>query len=156
MVRFKNRWILVEFLPAPGDPEPTRGAVELTGKHVWAALRQSVIAHFGDTGWGAVGASLSVKYFSPTTNLCIVRVAREPYRIAWAAATLLSSIEGRPCIPNVVHVSGTIKHAQLAAIEHNRTVIARYRAKANTPAAYQDSYASYLETSTQEIESLQD
>ena len=48
----------------------------------------------------------AVKYFSPTTNLCIVRVAREPYRIAWAAATLLSSIEGRPCIPNVVHVSG--------------------------------------------------
>jgi ribonuclease P/MRP protein subunit POP5 len=28
---------------------------------------------------------------------------------------------------------GTIKHAQLAAIEHNRKVIARYRARAKTP-----------------------
>lgn len=30
---------------------------------------------------------------------------------------------------------GTIKHAQLAAIAHNREVIARYRAKAKTPGA---------------------
>lgn len=73
--------------------------------------------------------------------------------------------------------TGTIKHAQLAAIAHNREVIARYRARAMTPgecnsllakgatvligigiiaAGYRDSYERYLETSTTEIELLQD
>ncbi|KAA1467207.1 hypothetical protein DENSPDRAFT_832205 [Dentipellis sp. KUC8613] len=155
MVRFKNRWLLVEFLP-PSSAGTNRPPAELTGKQIYAALRQSVIAHFGDVGWGAVGASLNVKYFSPTTGLCIIRVARDPYRTAWGALTLLTSIDGWTCVPNVIHVSGTIKHAQLAAIEHNRIVVARYRARAHTPAGYKDSYADYLEQSTQELQSLRD
>ncbi|VDC04956.1 unnamed protein product [Peniophora sp. CBMAI 1063] len=152
MVRFKNRWILVEFL-TPSNAEPTR---ELSGQAIFSALRESVVTNFGDVGWGAVGASLSVKYFSPTTNLCIIRVGRDPHRIAWAAAALLTSIDGRQVIPNVVHVSGTIKHTQFAAIEHNRVIIAKFRAKAKTPAGYQDSYSQFLETSTREISALQD
>lgn len=93
-----------------------------------------------------------VKYFSPKTNLCIIRVARDPHKIAWASVTLMTAVDGRRCIPHVVHVSGmpwdfpsvyaawthgddegTIKQAQLAAIRHNREVVARYRARAKTP-----------------------
>ena len=65
--------------------------------------------------------------------MCIIRVARDQHRIAWAALTLLSAIDGQRYLPHVVHVSGTIKQAQLAAIRHNREVIARYRAQARTP-----------------------
>jgi len=114
------------------------------------------VANFGDTGWGAVGMSLTVKYFSPTTNLCIVRVARDHHRIAWGAVTLLTLIDDVRVIPHVVHVSGTIKHAQLSAIAHNREVIAQFRAKTKNPALYQDSYDDYLAQSTREIEALQD
>ena len=78
---------------------------------------------------------------------------------------------------NFVHI-GTIKQAQLAAIRHNREVVARYRARAKTPGAlkltlqtfpnvvidvnapnaagYQDSYEEFLQKSTEEIEGLQD
>jgi len=150
MVRFKNRWILVEFLPLP---YPNKQSAVLNPKQIYAALKQSVIVNFGNTGWGAVGSSLNVKYFSPATNICIIRVARDPYRIAWGAVTYLSSIDGQRYIPNVVHVSGTIKHAQLAAIKHNREVVARYRARSDT---YLNSYEEYLTKSTAEIESLQD
>ncbi|KAF9650246.1 hypothetical protein BDM02DRAFT_1499067 [Thelephora ganbajun] len=150
MVRFKNRWILVEFLPLP---YPNRQSTALNSKQIYAALKQSVIVNFGDAGWGAVGNSLNVKYFSPATNICIIRVARDPYRIAWGAVTCLSSMDGQKYIPNVVHVSGTIKHAQLAAIKHNREVIARYRARSEIGA---NSYEEYLTKSTAEIESLQD
>ncbi|KAH9918901.1 uncharacterized protein BXZ73DRAFT_92128 [Epithele typhae] len=159
MVRFKNRWLLVEFLPMPTHTpgrEPRAAAEEFTSKQIWVALKQSVLTHFGDTGWGAVGSSLTVKYFSPKTNLCIIRVAREPHKIAWASVTLVTAVDGRRCVPHVVHVSGTIKQAQLAAIRHNREVVARYRARANVPVGYQDSYEEYLRTSAQEIEGLQD
>ncbi|KAG6906968.1 hypothetical protein DXG01_011165 [Tephrocybe rancida] len=170
MVRFKNRWLLVELIPVgSGTPAP------IEGKHIWGAIKQSVISNFGDTGWGSVGLSLTVKYYSPTTNICIIRVARDHHKIAWGSVTLLTSIEGTRYIPNVLHLSGdplsslmdhlcsdapskigTIKHAQLAAIEHNREIVARHRAQAKTPVAYQDSFETYLESSTIEISALRD
>lgn len=127
-------------------------------KQLYSAVRQSVISNFGDTGWGTVGMSLTIKYFSPTTNICIVRVARDQHKLAWGAITLLTSVSGVRIIPNVVHVSGTIKHTQLAAIKHNREIISRFRARAKNPAAYhaQDSYEPYLVQSTREIEVLQE
>jgi ribonuclease P/MRP protein subunit POP5 len=119
----KNRWLLVELIPArPGEANQKA----MNGKDVYAALKQSILNNFGDTGWGAVAFSLtgrlssfayalddsltesfSVKYFSPTTNIGIIRVARDHHRTAWAALTLLSSIDEQKFIPNVVHVSGT-------------------------------------------------
>ena len=172
----QNRWILVEFIPiAQGTAQLGKSTItnSIDGKAIWSALKQSVLNNFGDTGWGAVGLSLTgmqilvstsslgspdqfsvfkftVKYFSPTTNICIIRVARDQHNIAWGALTLLTSIEGTRYLPNVVHVSGnvfclrihchnfddylgTIRHAQLAAIAHNREVIARYRTIANNP-----------------------
>ena len=67
----------------------------------------------------------------------------------------MTNVEGRRYIPHVVHLSGelynaliqvvlvlivhpqgTIKQAQMAAITHNRTVIARYRAKAKQSGTY--------------------
>ncbi|KIK03771.1 hypothetical protein K443DRAFT_652008 [Laccaria amethystina LaAM-08-1] len=155
MVRFKNRWLLVEFIPLELE-KPKPGTSRLDGKTIWAALKQSIQNNFGDTGWGAVALSLTVKYFSPTTNICIIRVGRDHHQVAWAGLTLLTSITGFRYIPNVVHLSGTIRHAQLAAIAHNREVIGRYRALAKTPTSYQDSHEKYLETSTAEIEALQD
>ncbi|KIJ62944.1 hypothetical protein HYDPIDRAFT_114072 [Hydnomerulius pinastri MD-312] len=158
MVRFKNRWLLVEFISLSTDIPSPHAPPSFDSKQIYAALRQSIISNFGDTGWGAVGMSLTVKYFSPTTNLCIIRVARDQHTLAWGAVTLMSSINGSRIIPHVVHVSGTIKHVQLAAIKHNREVVARFRARAKTPALYhaQDSYEPYLVQSTREIESLQE
>ena len=123
----QNRWILVEFIPvSQGSAQLGKVAskANIDGKTIWAALKQSVLNNFGDTGWGAVGLSLTgeycvafknlnlkdciflVKYFSPTTNLCIIRVARDHHNMAWAAVTLLTTIEGMRYIPNVIHLSG--------------------------------------------------
>ncbi|KAH7884841.1 hypothetical protein F5I97DRAFT_1892718 [Phlebopus sp. FC_14] len=165
MVRFKNRWLLVEFIAL--SPETVSQAPSLSlaptttsldAKQIHSALRQSVISHFGDAGWGKVGSSLMVKYFSPTTNLCIVRVARDAHTLVWGAVTLLTVIGGTRVIPHIVHVSGTIKHVQLAAMRYNREVVARFRAGSKTAAQYhaQDSYEAYLEKSTRELEALQE
>ncbi|KAL0948650.1 hypothetical protein HGRIS_010454 [Hohenbuehelia grisea] len=151
----QNRWLLVEFIPFPRNPA-IKAPSTLDGQQIWNALKQSIISNFGDTGWGAVGLSLNVKYFSPTTYICIIRVARDHHKIAWGGLSLLTTIQGVRYIPNVIHVSGTIKQAQLAAVSHNRAVVARYRALARTPAAYQDLYDEYLELSRKDIESLQD
>jgi hypothetical protein len=58
----QNRWLLVEFIPVPvgsaGNDNP-RGGANLNSKQVWAALKDSVLYNFGDTGWGAIGLSLN-------------------------------------------------------------------------------------------------
>jgi len=181
MVRFKNRWILVEFIPiatstalstsghghatthSPQSPEV------ISGKDVFTALKQSILLHFGDVGWGEVGASLAVKYFSPATNLCILRVARgSATNTTWAALVLLNRVgpgagngEGRKVVPHVIHVSGTLKHAQIATVEWNRETIARAKAGVNVYGVApqhenSNSFIAHLETSMQEIEKLQD
>lgn len=61
-----------------------------------------------------------VKYFSPHTNLGIVRVARDHFRMIWAGITFITKIKGRECLVRVLHVSGTIKKAQQATIRHDR------------------------------------
>jgi len=91
-----------------------------------------------------------VKYFSPITNVCIVRVARDHHRIAWGAVTLLTSLGAKRCIPQVIRVSGTIKKVQLAAIKHDREVIAKMKSMRA------DAFSQHLEASQKEIEALQD
>lgn len=130
-----------------------------------------------------------VKYFSPTTNLCIIRVARDHHRIAWGATTLLTSINDINHIPHVIHLAGTtlsfclklylhpftgtVKQAQLAAIKHDREIIARFRVHASKQGRTgvpiemvfahthsnifdQGPFDKYLEQSTKEIEAMQD
>ena len=90
------------------------------------------------------------------TGICIVRVGREHVRTAWGAVTLLTSLEGHKILPHVIHCSGilyssiaplpdqtkfagTIKHVQLAAIEHNRELMARFRARSATGGSESES-----------------
>ena len=43
--------------------------------------------------------------------MCIIRVARDPHKIAWASVTLMTTIDGRRYVPHVVHVSGMFRLA---------------------------------------------
>jgi len=169
MVRFKNRWLLVEFIPAASSPLSAPDNT-LSSKDIFNALKQSVLLNFGDVGWGEVGASLAVKYFSPMTNLCIVRVARgTATSTAWAALVLLDRVgggsgaggaEGHKIIPHVIRVSGTLKHTQMAAIEWNRQAIARIKSGMDVlPCALPrrgNDVVTDFEMSMKEIGELQD
>lgn len=49
----------------------------------------------------------TVKYFSPTTQICVVRVARDHHTIVWGAITLLRVLGSVTVISHVIHLSGT-------------------------------------------------
>jgi len=165
MVRFKNRWLLVQLLhPSQGV---TATWTQLTPQKIYTALKNSLIHNFGEVGWGAVSASLNVKYFSPVTGMAIIRVARDHFRLAWGAVTLLTILDGQRVLPFVVHVSGTIKHVQIAAVKYNRELVAKAKRRASgelsqagvggtsfvsTTGRYED----LLEQSSRDIEALQE
>lgn len=129
-IQWQCRWFLVEFLPYE-DPDSCASVDDrpaLTTNDIRDAIRESVIQNFGDQGWGSVGESLNgksfrnrpvggdgifvsfvlVKYYSPVTHLCIIRVARDPYRTAWGGITFITAIKKQACIPHVQHVSGNV------------------------------------------------
>ena len=107
----QNRWLVVELVCAGPLPD---------APGLYAALKQSILANFGDAGWGAVAASLAgqrcahalfcltsaVRYFSPMTGVAIVRVGRDAHAVAWGGVALLRHIGPVQVVPHVVHIAG--------------------------------------------------
>lgn len=142
MVRIKYRYLLVNVLyPAP---TPTSSKSEPQVPHIVQfrqpssdrfdvkvlvrIIRDGVSELFGDYGAGMIGPSLQVKYFSPATSTAIIRVARQHYRLVWAALTFCTRLPkpvDQPCVMQVVRVSGTIKKAEEEAIKRARLSIRR-------------------------------
>ncbi|SCV68181.1 BQ2448_302 [Microbotryum intermedium] len=121
MVRFKHRYLLVHLLfPSLSPEDPTRPLHE---SDLIKVLRESLSVNFGDLGAGTVGGLFSIKYFSPTTRILIIRVAREHAQTLWCALTLLRRLGGETVIARVLHVSGTIRKTQLSAISYDRLLI---------------------------------
>ena len=48
----------------------------------------------------------TVKYFSQTTSLCIMRVARDHFRIAWGGLSFMNELDGIRVVPRVIGCSG--------------------------------------------------
>ena len=99
---------------------------------------------FGDSGWGKVGNSLSgtsaceiqfessfvvpfdlgvtypwgvslaVKYFSQTTSLCIIRVARDHFRTVWGALSFMNRLDGVKVVARVIGCSGQSPFSRFA------------------------------------------
>ncbi|SPO25610.1 related to POP5 - subunit of both RNase MRP and nuclear RNase P [Ustilago trichophora] len=124
----------------------------LTAQLVTRLLRASLVYNFGDVAAGAFGGVLTCKYYSTHTGTAIVRCSRDAARLVWASATLISSPVESVADPTtgmeaagkaaslrirVIHCGGTIKKVQNKAIELDRKLIMRMRAKQKRLAADQ-------------------
>ncbi|KPV73189.1 uncharacterized protein RHOBADRAFT_46297 [Rhodotorula graminis WP1] len=143
MVRFKHRYLLVSLIfpdsllpPQPGDADPFAPPA-LSESSLISLLRDSLAVNFGDVGAGEVGGTFSIKYLSPSTSTMILRVSREHHRTLWAALTLLRKVGGVECVARVVHVSGTIRKTQHAAMAHDRAAILLSASRAHARARRQ-------------------
>jgi len=118
MVRFKNRYLLAELRWEDGRRPDT-----VTGYNLLNAIKDSLQYNFGDFGLGSNLQSLQVKYFNPTTNMCIVRCNRDHHNIVWAALSFIGVIAKHSVSIHVLHVGGTVKLCQKAAIAYDREVM---------------------------------
>jgi len=117
-MRFKNRYILAEFIFDDGQVDQS-----LTTSHIFKQLREQIELEFGDVGAGLVQHSLNVKYYNPITGLAIVRVIREYLHLAKHALLNLNAVRDRTVVVRTLHVAGTIRRCQEVAISHNRRML---------------------------------
>lgn len=147
MVRIKNRYLLVNILypsslpittsPKTIPPSPlltlySPTTDHLTPKSLLSALRSKIAELFGDYGSGLTSSSLAVKYLSCATSTAIIKVARNAYRLLWAALTCMDRVpvgegEGKRCVFQVVRVSGTVKKVEGEAVRRARDLVTRVR-----------------------------
>ena len=125
MVRFKNRYLLVEFRWHDGRVDAT-----LTDAVVLGAIRQAVAHDFGDVGAGAAAAGLAVKYWSATTSLAVVRCGRDAHRRVWASMTMLRDVKGRAVVARVLHNASTLRSSRAATRSRVEAAFARLVARA--------------------------
>mmetsp|Transcript_9888 Transcript_9888/g.32075 ORF Transcript_9888/g.32075 Transcript_9888/m.32075 type:complete len:150 (-) Transcript_9888:68-517(-) len=125
MVRFKNRYLLLELVWKDGKVDDTLGGAQLL-----KIIRDSVQVNFGDDGMGSVAASMQVKYINPLTGLCVLRCGRESYREVWGAATLVTEVRGRVAALRVLHVGGTLRSCQAAALKHDLAALTALQRRA--------------------------
>lgn len=128
MVRFKNRYLLVEFRWHDGRVDAT-----LTDAVVLGAIRQAVAHDFGDVGAGAAAVGLAVKYWSATTSLAVVRCGRDAHRRVWASMTMLRDVKGRAVVARVLHNASTLRSSRAATRSRVEAAFARLVARGGMP-----------------------
>ena len=82
-----------------------------------------MLLHFNYLSKDSLAHTLIVKYLSPATSTFILRVSRAHYRLVWAALTFMNRVpvrNGKACTFRVVHVSGTIRKVEEAAVRRAR------------------------------------
>ncbi|KAH9445810.1 hypothetical protein Pst134EB_023644 [Puccinia striiformis f. sp. tritici] len=127
MVRFKNRYLLIQLIYGPLDSttlsyQPSSNDTpKLNEKGLIDLIRQSIQTNFGELGSGEAGSDLSIKYYSPTTSHLILRCKRDQVNKVRASLLFINQINPQiSVIFNVAHVSGTIRKTQLFLIEWDR------------------------------------
>jgi len=146
MVRIKNRYLLLHILypTVPSSllsshhPSPSTLTAPLLLRHI----RDQIALLFGDYGTGVVGGSLALKYFSAATSTAILRVARQHYRVVWAAVCWISRLpkavgEGE-CVVRVVRVSGSVRACEEECVRRAKGDILRVRRVREAESAWRE------------------
>ncbi|POW02880.1 hypothetical protein PSHT_11919 [Puccinia striiformis] len=106
MVRFKNRYLLIQLIYGEAGSD-------LSSRFLYL--------HSPNTEINDLSALFSVKYYSPTTSNLILRCKRDQVNKVRASLLFINQINPQiSVIFNVAHVSGTIRKTQCFLIEWDR------------------------------------
>lgn len=121
MVRFKQRYLLVEYI----FPNELSTPIIITESGLMNLLRESFFINFGSINSGLLSSSgtTSIKYLSNQNHYFILKTSRQTYRLIWSALTLLRKLNSHQIIFKVLKVSGTIRKIQYATIHLNKRLI---------------------------------
>lgn len=148
MVRFKNRYFLLELIPfeveqtaehcsryhseanSSSEAKTLTALPSFTSASVSSCIRNSLALNYGQFASSSLLQSLSVKYSNSATNMVILRVPRDFQTQVWASLTFLTdwpaenatATAGKnfKCTWRTVHCAGTIRSCQKAAISYAR------------------------------------
>lgn len=129
MVRFKNRYFLVQVLPINVGNDSGDELLFASPSAIANLVKSAVEDNFGIATAARINPSLSIKYSSSDTHIIIVRCARDSAKAVWSSLTFIGEFPGRSdynprAIWQVMALSGTIRSCQIKAIKLHKRLIA--------------------------------
>ncbi|OQR85939.1 hypothetical protein ACHHYP_11164 [Achlya hypogyna] len=136
MVRFKNRYLIVEVCFTRGKKGPA-----ISARDIYNLVLASVANNFGDFGVGTMQAALQVVYYNPTTHLAIVRCGRDDATQVQSCLSFLTEAQHQDARFRTVHVCGsartvkdtlhTLSRERAAKLQLAPTIVADMEAEIN-------------------------
>ncbi len=116
MVRFKNRYVVMECLFLELPPEKDLKAI--SPHHILNQIRDSVVDNYGDCGYGCTAASLQgridkesphvlVKYWNPMTRIFILRCSRDYADVVRTSSVFVRSLCKSECMFKTIYYGGS-------------------------------------------------
>jgi len=146
MVRFKNRYLVVEIAHNDGRAMEERGKE----RAVLDTLRESLRENFGDVGLGRALGALSVRYVDAMTGVCVVRCGREVAREVRGAIATIQEMRGRRAAAAVTHCGVAVRSTREACVRRVETRALALVARGRLKVEHADAW---VETQRQVIQS---
>lgn len=127
MVRFKNRYMVMEVFLDPNKDSTVNDPIIITQFNLSKSIKDSILSNFGECGLASTLSSLQVKYVNPVTKVCIIRASREDYKQVWAAITMIRSIGNCPVVFNLLDLSGSLEACKEAALKCEKAKFEHYK-----------------------------
>ncbi len=125
MVKFKSRYFLIETLYENGRNQPFDTA------KIGLILKKNIEEYFGDVGLGKLQKNLQVKYMNNFTNLLIIRVGKENFKMIWSVLALINNVDGLKARFKVIGISGSIKKCEKRAKQYLEKWMTNYEKAKN-------------------------
>lgn len=109
MVRFKNRYIVLEIIPHSNDDKQ----LMLKSTSLSNAVQQKVQQLYGDFGVAAIKDGFDAKYCNSHTKIALLKVRHGPHKFVLHAVPLINDVGGRFVKTNILYMGATMKHCFL-------------------------------------------
>ncbi|KAL6447041.1 hypothetical protein ACFW04_001415 [Cataglyphis niger] len=109
MVRFKNRYIVLEITPHSNDDKQ----LMLKNTALSQAVQQKIQQLYGDFGVAAIKDGFDAKYCNSYTKIALVKIRHGPHKFVLRAIPLINDIGGRLVKTSILYVGATMKHCFL-------------------------------------------
>ncbi|XP_069685819.1 ribonuclease P/MRP protein subunit POP5 [Periplaneta americana] len=120
MVRFKNRYIVVEV------NQPDRkddAALVLKPVSLYVSILNKVQQTYGDFGVAAIRSGLSAKYCNKWTRIAVVRVRHGVHRFVTSCLPLLQMIDNKTVVVRTLYTGATLKQCYRFIKDHQKSCL---------------------------------
>ncbi|KAK0174747.1 hypothetical protein PV327_010481 [Microctonus hyperodae] len=114
MVRFKNRYIVIEITPKDKEDKPWT----LKSSALQCAVQKKVQQFFGDFGQAAIKSGFSATYCNEHTKIALIRGRHGPHKFLMKAIPAINDIAGKFVSVEILYVGATMKHCFIFIRNH--------------------------------------
>lgn len=128
MVRFKNRYLVLEITPHGKEDKP----LTLKSTALSQAVQQKVQELYGDFGVAAIKDGFNAKYCNTHTRIAVIRSRHGPHKFLLHAVPLINDMAGRFVATRILYVGATMKHCFVFIKKHQERKLEQMWSKLRT------------------------